>query len=137
MVKRNEMTEPYAKPVYKIAVIEDDVAIRNLYRTKLEYSGFDVQTAEDGVRGLALLETYQPDLMLLDIRMPEMNGDEMLMKVREHPWGADIRVIVLTNISKDEAPSVLRFLHVDRYVVKAHYTPSQVIETIEQVLNIR
>jgi DNA-binding NarL/FixJ family response regulator len=69
--------------------------------------------------------------------MPEMNGDEMLIKLREHEWGADMRVIILTNISRDEAPSVLRFLYVDRYIVKAHYTPSQVIETVEEVLRIK
>jgi len=122
---------------HKIAIIEDDAAIRNLYKIKLELSGFDVRVAEDGAQGLTLLETYLPDLVLLDIRMPTMNGDEMLAKVREQEWGANIRVVVLTNISRDEAPSILRFLNVDRYVVKAHYTPAQVLEVIQQILNIR
>jgi DNA-binding response OmpR family regulator len=121
---------------WKIAVVEDDVAIRELYRTKFELEGYQVQTAADGESGLALVEEFAPDLLLLDIRMPGMNGDEMLAKVREHDWGADVRVIILTNISRDEAPSVLRFLGVDRYVVKAHYTPAQVLHTVKEVLHI-
>lgn len=123
--------------IYKIAVIEDEPSIRNLYQTKLELEGFVVQTACNGVEGLALIESFQPDLMLLDIRMPEMTGDEMLMHVRENDWGANVRVIVLTNISRDEAPSILRFLRIDRYVVKAHYTPSQLTQTIREVLHIK
>src|SRR6187402_733025 len=95
---------------YRIAVIEDETAIRNLYQTKLELDGFTVETASNGIEGLALVESFQPHLLLLDIRMPEMTGDEMLVQVREHDWGADVRVIVLTNISRDEAPSILRFL---------------------------
>jgi len=122
---------------FKVAVIEDEPSIRNLYQTKLELSGFTVQTASNGVEGLALVQDFAPDLILLDIRMPEMNGDDMLVKVREQEWGADIRVVILTNISRDEAPSILRFLHVDRYIVKAHYTPSQMIEIVNEILHIK
>ncbi len=79
-------------------------------------------------------KTEQPDLLLLDIRMPGMSGDELLAKMRSTEWGADIRVIILTNLSRDEAPSSLRFLGVDRYVVKAHHTPSQVVDIVREVL---
>jgi DNA-binding response OmpR family regulator len=119
---------------HKIAVIEDETPIRELYRAKLDLSGFDVKTAKNGRDGLQLVKEFQPDLILLDIRMPEMNGDQMLLKMREQDWGADIRVIVLTNLSKDEAPSILRFLNVDRYIVKAHYTPKQIVEIVAEIL---
>jgi CheY-like chemotaxis protein len=66
--------------------------------------------------------------------MPIMNGDEMLERLRSTNWGKDIKVIILTNISKDEAPSNLRFLDVERYIVKAHHTPQQVIDIIQEVL---
>jgi DNA-binding response OmpR family regulator len=122
---------------YKVAVIEDEPSIRILYQTKLELEGFVVQTAADGLSGMELVESFQPHLALLDLRMPGMNGDEMLQRVREQEWGADVRVIILTNISRDEAPSILRFLSVDRYVVKAHYTPSQVVELVRDVLHIK
>lgn len=121
---------------YKVLLVEDEYSIRNLYQTKLEIEGFDVQTAVNGEEGLRAAETYRPDIILLDLRMPVMTGDEMLMKLRAEEWGADMRVIVLTNISRAEAPSSLRFLNVDRYIVKAHYTPSQVVEIAREVLRM-
>ena len=122
---------------YKIAVIEDEPSIRNLYETKLNLDGFQVQTAKNGLEGLELVQTFQPHLLLLDLMMPEMNGDEMLRHLREQEWGAGVRVIILTNISRDEAPSILRFLRVDRYIVKAHYTPAEVVQVVREVLHIR
>ena len=136
------MLQPYVvsdahHTTYKIAVIEDEPAIQRMYHTKLELEGFEVQSADNGKSGLALAEDFRPHLLLLDIFMPGMNGDEMLMRLREQEWGAGMRVVILTNISRDEAPSVLRFLHVDRYIVKAHYTPAQVVEIVREVLHIR
>lgn len=121
----------------KIAVIEDDKPIQMLYKTKLELEGFTVVTADNGKDGLLTLENEKPALALVDLRMPEMSGDKMLSRLRETKWGANIRVIILTNISRDEAPSALRFLNVDRYLVKAHHTPKQVVDVVNEVLNIR
>ena len=121
----------------KIAVVEDDFSIRDMYLLKLSLSGFDAQGAANGVEGLALAKTFRPDLILLDLLMPEMSGDEMLQQLRCEDWGADMRVIILTNISRDEAPQALRFLGVDRYIVKAHYTPAQVVDIVKEVLHIR
>ena len=118
----------------KIVVVEDDFPIAQMYDFKLRANGFHVATAPDGVTGLALAGSFLPDLILLDLLMPGMNGDKMLEKLRETDWGAKIRVIVLTNLSKDEAPHELRLLNVDRYVVKAHHTPAQVVEIVEEVL---
>lgn len=119
---------------YKIVVVEDEPAIRELYKAKLSLSGYEVRTANNGREGLALIESFRPELVLLDIRMPEMNGDEMLQRLRETEWGADIHVVILTNLSKDEAPTMLRFLNVDRYVVKAHHTPKQIVDIVSEVL---
>lgn len=91
-------------------------------------------TASDGQEGLAVTEKFRPDIILLDLRMPRMSGDEMLAHLRSCDWGKDMRVIILTNISKSEAPLVLRFLRVDRYIVKAHHTPAQVLEIAQEVL---
>lgn len=120
----------------KIVVVEDEPAICNMYKMKLESTGFDVVVAFDGKEGLEVIKKHQPALILLDIKMPVMTGDEMLEKLRQEDWGANIRVIILTNISRDEAPHKLRFLDVERYIVKAHYTPSQVIEIVNDVLGI-
>jgi DNA-binding response OmpR family regulator len=120
----------------KIALIEDEYNLQNMYRFKLELEGFSVKIAGNGLEGLHLIEEFKPHLVLLDLRMPIMSGEEMLARLREHEWAGDIRVIILTNISKNEAPQSLRFLNVDRYIVKAHSTPGQVVEVICEVLNL-
>ena len=120
----------------KIAVIEDDLPICQMYEFKLAGSGYEVKTAHNGKDGLQLCEDFRPDLILLDLRMPVMSGDAMLEKLRQTDWGAHIRVVVLTNISRDEAPMNLRLLGVDRYVVKAHHTPAQVLDIIDEILRI-
>jgi len=119
-----------------IAIIEDEIAIAKLYKLKLELEGFGVEIAGDGVEGLRLIEKIQPDLVLLDLRMPRMSGDEMLMKLRAKSWGTSVRVIILTNLSRQEAPASLRFLNVERYVVKANHTPAQIVAIIREVLHV-
>jgi two-component system alkaline phosphatase synthesis response regulator PhoP len=123
------------KKIYRVAIIEDEPAICEMYKFKLEKTGFEVKTAIDGVEGFELVDSYRPDLVLLDLKMPRMTGDEMLEKIRSKSWGSDVRVIILTNISKDEAPKKLSLLNVDRYVVKAHYTPFQVVQIVLDVLD--
>ena len=118
----------------KVALIEDDLNLQNMYKIKLEREGYQVRTAVDGQQGLKLCQDYMPDIVLLDLRMPVMSGDTMLAHLREHDWGSDMRVIILTHISKNEAPQSLRFLNVDRYIVKAHSTPAQVVDVIREVM---
>lgn len=119
---------------HKIAIVEDELPIQSMYRLKLEREGFEVITASNGLEGLEMAEKHRPDLILLDLRMPVMSGDEMLARLREKEWGAATRVIILTNISRNEAPHALRFLNVDCYAVKAHYTPTQIVALVHAVL---
>src|SRR5688572_18409468 len=121
-------------PQIKAVVVEDDSDLQFLYKLKLEREGFEVAVAGDGVEALRVIEEHRPDIILLDLLMPIMSGPEMLAHLRSERWGSDIRVIVLTNISKDEAPPALRFLHVDRYIVKAHHTPAQVVQVVHDVM---
>lgn len=122
---------------YKIAIIEDEMPIQLMYKLKLEREGFDVATASNGFEGLEVAKRFMPDLILLDLRMPGMGGDEMLARLRDTEWGNSMRVVVLTNISKNEAPHALRFLHVDQYIVKAQYTPAQVVSVAKDILGIK
>ena len=121
----------------KAVVVEDDSDLQFLYKLKLEREGFEVFTAGNGLDGLTIIEAERPHIVLLDLLMPVMSGSEMLAHLRSKRWGSEIRVIVLTNISKDEAPPALRFLHVDRYIVKAHHTPAQVVSLVHEVLGMQ
>lgn len=118
----------------KIAIIEDDATINQMYRMKFEADGFDVELADNGKRGVAMVEKFKPDIILLDLQMPEMNGDEALMEIRAHDWGRDIPVIILTNLGEEEAPKTLKTLGVHSYIVKADLTPRQVVERVKEAL---
>ena len=118
----------------KIAIIEDDQAISQMYRLKFDAEGYEVETAANGKLGLELAESMRPDIILLDLMMPEMNGDEMLQKLRATSWGKDIKVIILTNVGEQEAPEIIKHLGVHRFIVKAEMTPRQVAEMVKNEL---
>lgn len=124
----------YDECMSKVAIIEDDQAISQMYRIKFETEGFEVETAENGKLGLELTEKMRPDIILLDLMMPEMNGTEMLTKLRASTWGKGIKVIILTNVGEQEAPEELNKLDVRRFIVKAEMTPRQVAEMVKQEL---
>ncbi len=88
----------------KIAIIEDDQAISTMYRIKFEAEGYTVETAANGKLGLKLAEEIQPEINLFVAMMPEMNGDEMLEKLRKTSWGKHIKVVILTNSGEEQAP---------------------------------
>lgn len=118
----------------KIAIIEDDSAISQMYRIKFEAEGYDVDTAENGKLGLELIEKMKPDMVLLDLMMPEMNGDEMLQKLRATTFGKNVKVIILTNMGESEAPETVKSLGVLAFIVKANMTPRQVAELVNKHL---
>jgi len=118
----------------KVAIVEDDQAIAMMYRMKFESEGYQVETAGNGKLGLALIEEMKPDIVLLDLMMPEMNGDEMLEKMRQTAWGKHIKVIILTNSGEEAAPPELKKLDIRRYIVKAEMTPRQVAEVVKAEL---
>lgn len=118
----------------KVAIIEDDHAISQMYRIKFEAEGYEVETADNGKLGLELAEKMKPDIILLDLMMPEMTGDEMLNKMRKTAWGKEIKVIILTNMGEQEAPADLKTLGVKRFIVKAEMTPRQVAEMVKNEL---
>lgn len=118
----------------KIAIIEDDQAISQMYRMKFEAEGYEVETATNGKLGLELVESMKPDIILLDLMMPEMTGDEMLVKLRQTEWGKSVKVIILTNMGEQEAPDVIKTLDVRRFIIKAEMTPRQVAEMVKTEL---
>ena len=118
----------------KIAIIEDDQAICQMYRFKFEGEGYSVETADNGKLGLELAEKMQPDVILLDLMMPEMSGNEMLKRLRATDWGKDIKVIILTNMGEQEIPPEVKSLGVSGIVLKSDMTPRQVAELVKKQL---
>ena len=120
----------------KIAIIEDDISLADMYQIKLEASGFECVVAYDGKKGLEMITDKDPDLVLLDLMLPEMTGSEVLARFRATDIGKDTKVIVLTNISEYEAPEDLKKHNILRYMVKANYTPSQIIDVVREALTM-
>jgi DNA-binding response OmpR family regulator len=100
----------------KIAIIEDDIAISQMYRFKFEAEGYEVETAENGILGLELCETMQPDIILLDIMMPEIDGFEFAETVRQ----VNKQIPILFMSAKDDLPSKRKgfLVGIDDYMVK-------------------
>lgn len=121
----------------KIAIIEDDTVINQMYRMKFEAAGFDVATADNGEAGVAMAEKFKPEIILLDLQMPHMSGAEALEKIRASTWGAKTPVIILTNLGEEEAPKSLRLLGIHSYIVKADLTPSQVVSRVKDALGLK
>lgn len=119
----------------KIAIIEDDQVINQMYRMKFEAASFEVATAGDGESGVALVEKYKPDIILLDLQMPHMGGAEALERIRAKESSKNTPVIILTNLGEEEAPKNLRSLGITGYIVKAELTPSQVVARVKEALD--
>lgn len=118
----------------KVAIIEDDQAISQMYRIKFEGEGYEVETAENGKVGLELCESMKPDIILLDLMMPEMNGDEMLKKLRATTWGKNTKVVILTNMGEQEIPEDVKRMGVVAVILKADMTPRQVADLVKKQL---
>jgi DNA-binding response OmpR family regulator len=110
----------YYRYMAKVVLVEDDKFLSEIYQTRLQMADIDCVAAGDGMTGLALIREAKPSLVLLDLMLPEMSGDEVLRAMRESDWGKDIKVLILTNISESEAPLGLRELGIEGYIVKAN-----------------
>ena len=118
----------------KIAIIEDDPTISQMYRMKFEADGFDVRVANNGQIGIDIVKSFQPDIILLDIQMPEVNGAEALKQIRQSESSKTTPVIILTNLGEEEAPQEMRSLGIHSYIVKANYTPRQVVTHVKEAV---
>ena len=120
-----------------ILLVEDDFFVRDIYQRKLVEMGFDVHTASDGLEGMARLQESIPDIVLLDIFMPYMDGRDLLREMKANPLWKDIPVILLTNFSASEGVHDGFDLGADEYLIKSHFTPSEVTSKINAVFEER
>ena len=118
----------------RILIIEDDQFLRDLMERKLVKEGFIVETAIEGESGLQKIKKWRPDLVLLDIILPGLDGFSILEKVKEDASVANIPVILLTNLGqRDDVEKGLKLGAVG-YLVKAHFTPGDIVEKVKSVL---
>lgn len=118
----------------KILLVEDDGFLSGMYTTKLSLEGFEVLQAMDGEVGLAMIKEKRPDLVLLDIVLPKMNGLEVLKAAKGDKEIKDIPIILLTNLGKKDEVDEGLSLGAKDYLIKAHFVPSEVIGKIKLVL---
>jgi len=118
-----------------ILLVEDDPFLIDIYTTKLKESGFSVKVVTDGEEALRIIKEKKPDLMILDIVLPQVDGWELLRRIRSMSELKNLKVIILSNLcQKEEVEKGLK-LGAIKYLIKAHYTPSQVLKEVKQILN--
>lgn len=121
------------KPV-KLVLAEDEEIIAMAYQEGLGYNGYTVIVAPDGVKALVAIKKEQPDLVLLDIIMPNMNGFEVLKVLRSDPKFRQLPVIVVSNLSQPTDEAKARELGADDYLIKADHSLDELMARIEKVL---
>lgn len=119
----------------RILIVEDDEIIYKMYQKLLQNHGYDVKIATDGEEGLKIALEEHPDLVLLDIIMPKMDGMTMLKQLRQDEWGKNVKVIILTNL--DPSDNILQGVVADHptyYMIKSNTKPEEILEHIKEVI---
>lgn len=119
----------------KIVIVEDNTALAEIYKTRLELVGYACSVAYDGISALETIQRELPDLVLLDLMVPRVAGDEILRRMRESTWGNHIKVYIISNLNEADAPKGLRQMGIEGYAVKANLTNDQLDKTVDSILN--
>jgi DNA-binding response OmpR family regulator len=123
--------------MHTVLIIEDDQIILEMYRDKFQVGKYSVLTALNGEEGLKMAMQYHPDLILLDIAMPKMDGMTMMKKLREDSWGQTVPVIILTNLNLDGKLLEEIIKHKPTYsLMKANTTPDDVWAKAREILGL-
>lgn len=125
------MIEPHKK---KILIVEDEISLLRVLADQLQDGGFEVVTAINGLEGLVMAKLHKPDLIFLDVIMPEMNGTRMLRELRQKSWGKHIPVVILTNVSEASAIDSILDKGVFAYIVKADWELDDVIRIAHRAI---
>ncbi len=117
-----------------ILLVEDDPFLIDIYTTKLKEAGFFVEIAADGDTAIKKVQEKNPDLVILDIVLPQVDGWEILKQIRTNKKSKELKVIILSNLGQKEEVEKGIALGATKYLIKAHYTPSQVVEEIKKII---
>lgn len=118
----------------KIVIVEDNVSLAEIYKTRLEVIGYKCFTAYDGEEALGLIKTEKPELVLLDLMVPKVAGDQILARMRANEWGKDVRVYIISNLNEADAPDGLRELGIEGYAVKANLSDDDIDQLVDDIL---
>ncbi len=119
----------------KILIIEDDSFLSEMYLAKFNQSDFQAEVATDGKEGLNKVKSFNPDLILLDIVLPKMDGFEVLKELKKDSELKNIPVVLLTNLGQKNEVEKGLSLGADEYIIKAHFTPSAVVNRVKEIIN--
>jgi DNA-binding response OmpR family regulator len=122
------------QPTKKIVLVEDDPALAEIYKTRLEMQGYNCFVAYNGIIALYFIQKDLPDLVLLDLMIPDIGGGEVLATMRRSSWGKNIPVYVISNLSEAQAPPGLRDLGIAGYSVKANLSYGEVDKIANSIL---
>lgn len=118
----------------KIVIVEDNTSLAEIYKTRLELLGYTCFIGYNGITGLYFIQKEQPDLVLLDLMIPDIDGGQVLATMRKSDWGKAIKVLVVSNLNETEAPSNLRELGIEGYVVKANMAEDSLDRLVNGIL---
>lgn len=119
----------------KVCIIDDDEHIREIYMVKFNREGFDVSVACDGKEGLRVIHEVRPDIILLDLQMPVMNGMEVLAELRRDETVRGIPIIIMSNVDNEDAFRAVGKFDTRFYLVKSLITPQKVVDHVREVLH--
>ncbi|MEA1926010.1 MAG: response regulator [Patescibacteria group bacterium] len=118
----------------KILIVEDDPMLLEIYQKKFLDYKYDILTASTGIEALQKIRIEKPELVLLDLVLPEEDGFEVLKKIKQSPRTKDIKVIIFSNLSQVENKQKATELSADGFITKSDYTPREIIEEVGKVL---
>lgn len=118
----------------KIVIVEDNTSLSDIYKTRLEALGYDCYVAYDGNTALEVIQREIPDLVLLDLMVPKIAGDQILETIRNNEWGKTIPVYIISNLNEADAPAGLRDLGIVGYSVKANLSNDQIDQIVDNIL---
>jgi DNA-binding response OmpR family regulator len=118
----------------KIVIVEDNTSLADIYKTRLEILGYICFTAYDGEAALATIQRELPDLVLLDLMVPKVAGDQILERMRASEWGKNIKVFIISNLNEADAPAGLRNKGIEGYAVKANLSNDQLDQLVDGIL---
>jgi len=121
----------------KVLLVEDDEILHNMYKKKFEYEGFTVASAFDGSDGVKMAASDKPDVILMDIIMPKMDGFVAVKKIKKNSAISNIPIVMLTNLGQEEDVNKGRELGADDYFIKANHTPAEIVKKIRDLLALR